>query len=303
VIGYVPNSTVKDVLSQSEGLGSRGRWIAKIQEYDLEIKPTKLVKGQGLAKMLTKGNKKALGMICHNNNQEFPPNLLKLEQVERYEDIIFYLGNLTCPSHLVGHKKRALRLKSSNYVLTRDGLGWKNPDGVILRCVDDVESKKLVDEFHGGFCGGHFDAKTTTHKILRAGYYWPTIFSDVHQFVRKCEPCHLFIGKKKLAALPLQPIVVEAPSQQWGLDFIGKFKDNSSNGFSWVITATDYFSKWFEAIPTKSATEKVVMDFLEDRIITRFGVPSKIVTTNAKAFCSAEMSSFCFKYGIILSHA
>jgi hypothetical protein len=45
------------------------------------------------------------------------------------------------------------------------------------------------------------------------------------------------------------------------------------------------------------------MDFLEDKIITRFGVPSKIGTDNAKAFCSAEMSSFCFKYGIILSHA
>jgi hypothetical protein len=97
--------------------------------------------------------------------------------------------------------------------------------------------------------------------------------------------------------------VVEAPFQQWGLDFIGKFNDNSSNGYSWVITATDYFTKWVEAIPTKSATEKVVMDFLEDRIITRFGVPSKIVTDNAKAFCSIEMSSFCFKYGIILSHA
>jgi hypothetical protein len=97
--------------------------------------------------------------------------------------------------------------------------------------------------------------------------------------------------------------VVEAPFQQWGLDFIVNFNDNSSNGYSWVIIATYYFTKWVEAIPTKSTTEKVVMDFLEDRIITRFGVPSKIVTNNAKAFCSAKMSSFCFKYGIILSHA
>ena len=83
---------------------------------------------------------------------------------------------------------------------------------------------------------------------------------------------------------------VEAPFEQWGLDFIGKFKDYSSNGFSWIITATYYFTKWVEAIPTKSTTEKVVMDFLEDRIITRFGVPSKIVTDNAKTFCSVEMS-------------
>jgi transposase InsO family protein len=97
--------------------------------------------------------------------------------------------------------------------------------------------------------------------------------------------------------------VIEAPFQRWGLDFIEKFNDNSSNGYSWVITTTNYFTKGVEAIPTKSTTEKVMMDFLEHRIITRFGVPSKIVTDNAKAFCSTEMSSFCFKYGIILSHA
>jgi transposase InsO family protein len=160
-----------------------------------------------------------------------------------------------------------------------------------------------LTEFHSGFCGGHYAAKTTTHKILRAGYYWPTIFSDVHKMVRSCQQCQMFSGKQKLAALPLQPVVVEAPFQQWGLDFIGQFKDNSSNGFTWILTATDYFTKWVEAIPTKWATDKVVMDFLEDKIITRFGVPAKITTDNAKAFSSTELSSFCFKYGIVLSHS
>jgi transposase InsO family protein len=121
--------------------------------------------------------------------------------------------------------------------------------------------------------------------------------------VRGCQQCQLFTGKQKLAALPLQPVVVEAPFQQWGLDFIGQFKDNSSNGYTWIITATDYFTKWVEAIPTKSATDKVVMDFLEDRIITRFSVPAKITTDNSKAFSSIELSSLCFKYGIILSHS
>jgi transposase InsO family protein len=101
--------------------------------------------------------------------------------------------------------------------------------------------------------------------------------------------------------LPLQPVVVEAPFQQWGLYFIGQFKDNSSNGYTWIITTTDYFTKWVKAIPTKSTTDKVGMDFLEDRIITRFGVPAKITTDNVKAFSSSELSSFCFKYGIVLS--
>ena len=110
VIGYVPSSVIKNVLTQEEGLGPRGRWVAKIQEYDLEIKPTKLIKGQGLAKMLAESNEKALGlvdqdMVCQINVPKSSPNLLKLQQVEWYSDIIFYLKNLTCPSHLVGHIK------------------------------------------------------------------------------------------------------------------------------------------------------------------------------------------------------
>ena len=46
VIFYVPHSVVKDSLSQHEYLGIRGKWVSNIQEYDLEIKLTKLVKLQ-----------------------------------------------------------------------------------------------------------------------------------------------------------------------------------------------------------------------------------------------------------------
>jgi len=143
---------------------------------------------------------------------------------------------------LIGHKRRA-RLKVSKYCIIQNGLGWTNPDGVILRCVDELESKRLMTEFHSRFCGGHFAAKTTSHKILRAGYYWPTIFLCVHKMVRGCQQCQFFTGKPKLATLPLQRVVVEIPFQQWGLDFIGQFKDNSSNGYTWILTATDYFTK------------------------------------------------------------
>lgn len=97
--------------------------------------------------------------------------------------------------------------------------------------------------------------------------------------------------------------MVDAPFRQWGLDFIGEFKDNSSHGYKWILMATDYFTKWVEAIPTKKATNQVVMDFLEDKIITRFKVPTKIVTDNAKAFDSMALTSLFNKYGITLSYS
>jgi transposase InsO family protein len=113
----------------------------------------------------------------------------------------------------------------------------------------------------------------------------------------------ILLRKTTIAALPLKPVVVEAPFQQWGLDVIGEFKDNSNNGYCWVLTATDYFTRGLAAIPTKKATEEVVMSFLEDKIVTRFGAPTIITTNNAKAFNSLALANFYFKYGIFLLHS
>jgi len=59
-IAYVPNVVVKDILTQDNPYGRRGKWIVVILEYDIEIKPTKLIKGQGLAKLMAKSNFHAL---------------------------------------------------------------------------------------------------------------------------------------------------------------------------------------------------------------------------------------------------
>jgi hypothetical protein len=97
------------------------------------------------------------------------------------------------------------------------------------------------------------------YKILRAKYYWPKLFIDVDAKVRACNPCQLFSGKKKLLALPLIPVKEEAHFQQWGLDFIGEIHPQSSTQHKWILTATDYFMKWVESIPTRNATDLIVI--------------------------------------------
>jgi len=61
-ISHIPTSDVKDILTQPDREGRRGKWIAVLLEYDLEIKPTKLVKGQGLAKLIAQSNCDALSI-------------------------------------------------------------------------------------------------------------------------------------------------------------------------------------------------------------------------------------------------
>jgi hypothetical protein len=43
---------------------------------------------------------------------------------------------------------------------------------------DEVD--KVLFDLHDGPVGGHFGGDTTAHKILHAGYYWPTLFKDTH---------------------------------------------------------------------------------------------------------------------------
>jgi len=104
-------------------------------------------------------------------------------------------------------------------------------------------------------------------------------------------------------SLPLNPISVEAPFQQWGLDFIREINPNSSGKHKWILTATDYFTKWIEATPTRRATEEVIMDFIENNILARFSYPRQIVTDNALAFKSKKMINFFHKYHISLNHS
>ena len=95
------------------------------------------------------------------------------------------------------------------------------------------------------------------------------IFKFSYNYVRTCQPCLLFTGKPKLPKMPLQPVIVEGPFQQWGLDFMSESKYNLSNDQKWM-TCTNFFTKWAKSIPTKKDTDEVVINFMEERILTRF---------------------------------
>lgn len=65
----------------------------------------------------------------------------------------------------------------------------------------------------------------------------------------------------------------------------------------------DYFTKWIEAIPTQQATDVVIIQFLENNILSRFGFPNKLITDNEVDFKSKKMIDFCNKYKITLGHS
>jgi hypothetical protein len=100
VISYVPSAYVKDIIIQLDIDGRRSKWISNILEFNLEIKPTKLVKGKGLAKLLAEYNCKVLGVkfinLCSEVQQTelsdgSPQRSSPLAECTWYTDIIFFL--------------------------------------------------------------------------------------------------------------------------------------------------------------------------------------------------------------------
>nr|GEU78867.1 hypothetical protein [Tanacetum cinerariifolium] len=60
-------------------------------------------------------------------------------------------------------------------------------DQVIRRCVHGKEALDILVACHNGPTGRHHGANLTAKKIFDAGFFWPTIYKDAHEFVKNCE--------------------------------------------------------------------------------------------------------------------
>jgi len=79
--------------------------------------------------------------------------------------------------------------KVARYTMIGDDLykcGYGQP---LLKCVMAEQAQYIIKELHEGICGYHSGARTMATRVLRAGYFWPTIEADCEDYVKKCKPC------------------------------------------------------------------------------------------------------------------
>lgn len=128
------------------------------------------------------------------------------------------------------------------------------PDHILRRCIREDEVHYILHACHDEPCGGHFAAKRTTHKVIQAGYYWPTLHRGTEEYVSHCDECQRMGKPTKRDEMPLQLQVSLEPFSKWGLDFVGSI-DPPSNKKEHILVCTDYFTKWSEVKSMKNAKE------------------------------------------------
>jgi hypothetical protein len=98
-------------------------------------------------------------------------------------------------------------------------------------------------------------------------------------------------------------LTVSRPFDQWGLYIIGEITPIYLKHHKYILAATNYFTKWVEAIPLTRVKEKVVIQFIEQQLITRFDIPSILVFDNVAYFSSTLLMEFSLDKGIIIRYS
>ncbi|CAN6580919.1 unnamed protein product [Malus baccata var. baccata] len=92
------------------------------------------------------------------------------------------------------------------------------------------------------------------------------------------------------------PIFVVEIFDVWGIDFMGPFP--SSFGFTYILLAVDYVSKWVEAKATRTNDSKVVANFVKTNIFSRFGMPRVLISDGGSHFCNRTIEALLKKYHV-----
>ena len=154
-----------------------------------------------------------------------------------------------------------LRTRSARFTIHQGALYKRGFFTPVLKCIAGGDTNYVLREVQEGVCGNHIGAWALARKVLRQGYYWPTMLRDVTELVKKCKVCQEHTKISHLPSEPLTSVTSPWSFQQWGLDILGLLPIGKGQ-CKFVVVAVDYFTKWAEAEPLATITEQKVHNFV-----------------------------------------
>ncbi|XP_057744769.1 uncharacterized protein LOC130962591 [Arachis stenosperma] len=190
-----------------------------------------------------------------------------------------------------------LRREAAKYAVIQGQLFKKGSNQPLLKCLHPDQTDYVLREVHEGCCGHHIGGKALARKLIRAGYYWPSMMADSKEFVKKCVKCQENANFHRAPASELSLLTFSRPFSQWGVDLLGPFPVGPGQ-VKYLIATIDYYTKWIEAEPLASISSSNCKKFMWRQVITRFGIPEVIISDNGTQFTDKKFTEFLTGLGI-----
>jgi hypothetical protein len=287
VIFFVDHMALRYLVNKPDLSGRLARWVLLLAEFDYQVqyKPGKMhSQADHLSRLSTEISPTSI-------DDEFPDDrLFAVSKVPTwYQHIAEFLSTQEFSPEVDKNERRKIRINSTHFAIVAGQLYRKGVDGILRRCVDYAEVPSILEACHDSACGGHFSGRLTAQKILRTGFFWPTLFADAEDHARKCEACQRYARNDLHMAMPLIPSLPIAPLEVWGIDYIGPITPTSSKLNRYIVVATEYLTKWAEAKAVKEDDGKQTAIFLYENIIVRFGCPKILISDRGTHFLNETM--------------
>jgi len=297
VVVYTDHAAIRYLIDKKDAKPRLIRWILLLQEFDLEIKDRKGSENPVADHLsrLEQNDEKNKEVEIRENFPDESILAISENSTPWYADIVNYIVSRVLPPDLSYQQKKRFLQQVKSYFLDSPFIFKHCPDQIIRRCIPEFEVPKILERCHASPYGGHFMGNKTALKVLEAGFYWPTLFKDAHNFAKSCDACQKTGNICQRDSMPLNNILEIEIFDMWGIDFMGPFIN--SNGHCYILLAVDYVSKWIGAVATKSNDAQTVLKFLK-KIFIRFGTPRAIISDGGSHFCNWQFKSLLKKYGV-----
>ncbi|XP_057418138.1 uncharacterized protein LOC130712317 [Lotus japonicus] len=164
----------------------------------------------------------------------------------------------------VGSTNRKVMYRALSYTIIDNELFKKNVDDTLLKCLSEDDAFIAI-------------ASNTQEAV------------KIVRNIQESNMCQL-----------ANPTFKPWPFRGWAIDLIGEIHPASSRQHRYIIVAIDYFTKWVEAIPLQSVTQETVIEFIQNHIVYRFGLPESLTTDQGTVFVGRKVADFAESWGIKL---
>ncbi|WVZ89089.1 LOW QUALITY PROTEIN: hypothetical protein U9M48_035543 [Paspalum notatum var. saurae] len=259
VIIYTDHAALKYLLTKKDAKPRQTRWVLLLQEFDIEIRDKKGVENS---------------VADHLSRMQFEEtSSLTIDDYMKDDTLLKVTTSQPWYADLV------------NYMVT----------GYVPK---EADKRKLVHDSrcHSSSYGGHYGAHRTHVKIWQSGFYWPNMYDNAKEFVRRCSRCQRQRNINPRDAMPLTSNLQLDVFDVWGIDFMGPFRNCGDKEY--ILIVVDYVSKWVEALPCSAADSRHCIKMFYDTIFPRFGTPRVIISDGGPHFIDKRFKRFLAELGV-----
>lgn len=191
----------------------------------------------------------------------------------------------------------ATRYKTSNDLLYHCGrFDIRSGECRWAMCVPSERVAEVLAEQHNQ--SSHPGYWKTLKNIQRL-YYWPRMYEDISDYVKKCSICKQTKHTNENTRVPMGEYRQLLPvGRVLSLDLVGPLPAEKVTRHQWLIVAVDVFLKYVFARTCTKATANAISEFLEKEIFYRFETPEIVITDNGSQFASEFFELFLEEHGV-----